>query len=419
MRRTLTDEKGTMTNGSIDGGEIIKRLMIQECPRSIPALLAASAILVTLLAPSCTRQPVDANTTQAAHSSGGSGDARARLFSVPPEQMSHVQVVTVQPTRLRRVLRLSGTVAYNSFETTAVITQVSGPVSRIMITPGEHVRAGQPMLYVASPDFAQLRTNYLKSRDAFALAQKSYGRAQDLYQHRALAQADLEQAASAQSQAQADLQATEQALKILGIEHPDRLSRDTVLPEVPVLAPIAGEAVERMASPGQVIQAGATQVFTISNMRSVWVLVSVYEHDIGAVHRDDAVTIQTEAYPDEFHGRISFIGAALDPNSRTLPMRIVTQNPGEKLKKDMYVTAIVEAGTVPNALTVPDSAVLRSAENEPFVYAEVSPNQFGERPVTIGEVADGKAQILGGLKTGDRVIGAGSLFLQFQNSFQH
>ena len=138
--------------------------------------------------------------------------------------MAHVQVVTVAPTRLRRVLRLPGTVAYNFFETTPVITQISGPISRILIVPGENVRAGQPMLYVASPDFAQLRTNYLKAKDAYALAQKSYARSQDLYQHRVIAQADLEQAESTQNQAQADLQAAEQALNSRG----NRASRSPV-----------------------------------------------------------------------------------------------------------------------------------------------------------------------------------------------
>jgi cobalt-zinc-cadmium efflux system membrane fusion protein len=381
--------------------------------------VAATAVLVTLLTASCARHAADANPAPASSGSGSSDESRARFFAVPQDQMSHVQVVTVEPTPLRRILRLPGTVAYNFFETTPVITQISGPVSRILITPGENVRVGQPMLYVASPDFAQLRTNYLKAKDAFALAQKSYARAQDLYQHRALPAADLEQTESTQNQAQADVQAAEQALNVVGVEHPESLSKDTTMPEVPVLAPIAGEAVERLASPGQVIQAGATQVFTISNMGSVWVLVNVYERDMGAVHMGDPVTIQTDAYPEEFHGRISYIGAALDPNSHTLQVRIVTQNPGEKLKKDMYVTATVEAGTIPNALTVPDSAVLRNAENEPFVYVEVSPNQFGERPVTIGENADGNTRILGGLKTGERVIADGSLFLQFQNSFQH
>jgi cobalt-zinc-cadmium efflux system membrane fusion protein len=381
---------------------------------------AVAVIVAALLMASCARHAADANPTPASAGSGPSDDSsQARLFSLPQEQMSHVQVVTIEPTRLHRVLRLSGTVAYNSFATTPVITQVSGPVSRILISPGENVRSGQPMLYVASPDFGQLRTNYLKAKDALALAHKSFARAQDLFEHHAIAMADLEQAESTENQAQADLQAAEQALTVVGIEHPDRLSKDTTMPEVPVLAPIAGEAVERLASPGQVIQAGTTQVFTISNMRSVWVLVNVYEHDIGAVHRGDPVTIQTDAYPEEFHGRISFIGAALDPTSRTLPVRIDTENPGERLKKDMYVTVVVQAGAIPKALTVPDSAVLRDAQNEPFVYVEVSPNQFGERPVTIGENADGNTRILSGLKAGERVIADGSLFLQFQNSFQH
>lgn len=93
------------------------------------------------------------------------------------------------------------------------------------------------MLYVASPDFAQLRTNYLKAKDALALAQRSYTRAQDLYQHHVIAQADLEQAESVRNQAQADLQSAEQAIRVVGIERPDQLSKDTAMQEVPVLAP--------------------------------------------------------------------------------------------------------------------------------------------------------------------------------------
>jgi cobalt-zinc-cadmium efflux system membrane fusion protein len=415
----MTAKKGAMT--SEDAGEAgrAQRCRIAKGGGLPPALVAAMMILVALLTASCARHEVEANPAGPPVSSAGSDDSRARLFSVPQEQMSHVQVVTVGTTPLRHVLRLPGTVAYNFFETTPVLAQISGPISRILIVPGENVRAGQPMLYVASPDFAQLRTNYLKAKDALDLAQKTYARSKDLYQHRVIAQADLEQAESTENQAQADLQAAEQALKVVGIDHPDQLSKDTTMPEVPVLAPIAGEAVERLVSPGQVIQAGATQVFTISNMASVWVLVSVYERDMGAVHMGDPVTIQTDAYPEEFHGQISYIGAALDPTSHTLPVRIITQNPGEKLKKDMYVTATIQAGAIANAMTVPDSAVLRDAQNEPFVYVEVSPSQFGQRQVTIGENADGKTRILTGLKTGERVIADGSLFLQFQNSFQH
>ena len=417
MTRTMTGEKHPTTYGNPIAGGIAPCRNIRKHRWLSPVV--ATAVLVTLVTASCEHRAVDANPAPAASSPNGGDDSRAHLFSVPQEQMSHVQVVTVEVTQLRRVLRLPGTVAYNFFETTPVFTQISGPVSRILILPGEKVRAGQPMLYLASPDFAQLRTNYLKAKDAYALAQKSHARAQDLYQHRVIALADLEQAESTENQAQADLQAAEQALTVVGIDHPDRLSKDTTMPEVPVLAPLAGEAVERLVSPGQVIQAGSTQVFTISNTASVWVLVSVYERDMGAVHMSDPVTIQTDAYPEEFHGRISYLGTALDPNTHTLPVRIITQNPGDRLKKDMYVTATIQAGLIPNALTVPDSGVLRDAQNEPFVYVEVSPNQFGQRPITIGGAADGNTQVLTGLKTGERVIADGSLFLQFQNSFQH
>ena len=125
-----------------------------------------------------------------ANAKSASSDS-AELFTIPPDQMSHVQVLTVQATTLTRSLRLTGAVAYNSFRPTPVITQVSGPVSRIVVVPGQTVKQGEPMLYVASPDYSQLRTNYLKAKDAYALAQKAYTRAQDLFQHHAIAEQNV------------------------------------------------------------------------------------------------------------------------------------------------------------------------------------------------------------------------------------
>lgn len=340
------------------------------------------------------------------------------LFTLRPEQMSHVQVVTVQPTTLTRTLRLTGAVAYNGFRTTPVITQVSGPVSRVVVVPGQKVRQGQPMLYVASPDYSQLRTNYLKAKDAYALAQKTYVRSQDLYQHHAIAVKDLEQAESAEVQAGGDLASAEAALKVMGVTDPDAVEKGPSSYEVPVRAPIGGEVVEQLVSAGQLLQPGNTQCFTISDISTVWVLVNAYQKDLPYVRVGDPVTIQTDAYPDSFRGHISYIAASLDSNTRTLPARIETLNPGEKLKKDMYVTATVQAGKIQNAIAVPDSAVLRDSENEPFVYAQVSANQFGRRSVTLGESLQGQTQITAGLQPGDHVIGDGSLFLQFANSLQ-
>ena len=383
--------------------------------KNLRQLAGLAAILtITLMLASCS----GSGTNAAANSSGATSSNSAELFTIPPDQMAHVQVLTVQPTTLTRSLRLTGAVAYNSFRTTPVITQVSGPVSRVVVVPGQKVRQAEPMLYVASPDYSQLRTNYLKAKDAYALAQKAYARAEDLYQHHAIAEQNVEQAQSVEVQAGGDLASAQAALKVMGITDPDALVKAPPSFEVPVKAPISGLVVEQDVSAGQVIQPGTTQCFMISDISTVWVLVNVYQKDLPYVRVGDSVDIQTDTYPEVFHGRIAYVAASLDPSTRTLQARIETPNPGDKLKKDMYVVATVHAGTIRNAIAIPDAAVLRDAENQPFVYAAASSNQFGRRSITLGESLSGQTQILSGLTPGDRVIGNGSLFLQFSNSLQ-
>jgi cobalt-zinc-cadmium efflux system membrane fusion protein len=380
--------------------------------RWLAAFASASAII--LMSAGCG----GSGSKASADSSGTRKSDKAELFTIPQEQMAHVQVLTVAPATLPRTLRLTGSVAYNLFRTTPVISQVSGPISRVVVVPGQRVKKGDPMLYVASPDYSQLRTNYLKAKAAYALAEKAYDRAHDLYEHKAIAEQNLEQAQSAEVQASGDLASAQAALKVMGIVDPDALVQGPPSFEVPLKAPIGGEVVEQDVSAGQLIQPGATQCFMISDTGNVWVLVNIYQKDLPYVRVRDTVAIQTDTYPEVFHGRIAYVAASLDPNTRTLQARIETNNPNEKLKKDMYVVAIVNAGSIPNAIALPDAAVLRDSENQPFVYAAVSSNQFGKRTVTLGESLNGKTQITSGLKAGDQVIGNGSLFLQFANELQ-
>jgi cobalt-zinc-cadmium efflux system membrane fusion protein len=382
--------------------------------RRIQSALLATALCSFLILSACGGKDAGPNAARTT-AYGSSGATQAALFSVPQDQMGHVQIVTVEQQTFPVVLRLPGSVAYNAFKTTPVVTQVSGPVTQVLVYPGQMVRAGQPMLYASSPDFAQLRSNYLKAHDAYTLAQSNLKRDQDLYAHHAVAQVELLQAQSARNQASADLQASEQALQVIGIHEPSQLADAPASSKIPVLAPVSGEVVDRMVQPGQVIQAGATQVFTISNMGTVWVLVNVYQNDISYVHLGDQVTVSTDAFPTKFNGRISYIAPSLDPETRTLQVRIVARNPHGMLKKDMYVTAIVQSGKT-KALTVPDDAVLRNDVNEPFVYVLSGTNQFSRRLVTIGRSENGQTQINSGLKEGDKVAANGSLFLQFARS---
>lgn len=390
------------------------RITIGTCSLGIAGALAFGCALA-----GCSSDRSERASQMTSFSAQESKSVTPALFTIPEDQMSHVQVVAIQPAKLTRTLRLTGAVAYNAFKTTPVITQVGGPVSRILVVPGQHVHQGEPMLEVTSPDYSQLLDTYLKARDTLRVAEKNYERAQDLYQHNAIAERDLLQAESDHNQAQADMNAAEQGMKILGIKNPEDLVKAPSSAEIPVIAPIGGEVVERLVSPGQVMQAGQTQAFTITDMSSVWVLANVYQADLADVKTGDDVIVQTDAYPQTFHGKISYISAALDPNTRTLQARIVVDNPGEKLKRDMYCTATVTADSIPNAIAVPDAAVLRDDENQPFVYVATASNQFGRRSVEIGPSQNGETQILKGLSVGEKVVGDGSLFLQFANSLQH
>jgi membrane fusion protein, heavy metal efflux system len=382
---------------------------------------AFTVAAMTLCSAGCGSGPGETESKMTSYSTGQTKADTAELFTLPPEQLAHIQVVSVEKSKVPRALRLTGAVAYNAFKTTPVFSAVGGPVQEILAEPGQNVRAGQTLLTVTSPDYSAARSAYLKAVSTFQLADKNYERSKDLYEHKAIAERDLQQAESDRAQAQADQQSAEDALRALGISDPESLVKEPpkTTGQIPVPAPVAGQIVERLVGPGQLLQAGSTQCFTISDMSTVWVLVNVYQNDLAFVRIGDNVDITTDAYPDKFRGRISYIADALDPNTRTLQARIVTENPGYKLKKDMYVTATVHAGALANALTVPDASVLRDTENQPFVYVQVASNQFARRLVKVGDSQDGRTLVQDGLKEGEHLVGDGSLFLQFKNSLQH
>jgi len=384
------------------------------------AVVAIAAPLSVALS-GCGSGPGESESKMTSFTSSESKADTAELFSVPKEQMPHIQIVAAEKGTLPRTLRLTGAVAYDAFATTPVFAAIGGPVHEILVAPGQFVQAGQPLLTVTSPDYSAARSAYIKAKDSYALADKFYARAQDLYAHGAIAEADLQQAESNRTQAHADMESSADALRALGLKDPEAVIKPAVqsTAQIPVPAPVTGEIVERLVGPGQLLQSGVTQCFTISNTNSVWVLVNVYQSDLPFVHIGDAVEINTESYPDLFRGKISYIAPALDPTTRTLQARIVTQNPGKKLKRDMFVTALVGAGSIPDAITVPDAAILRDTENQPFVYVQKDANQFARRVVTLGSSSKGRAQITSGLKEGEHVVADGSLFLQFKNSLQH
>ena len=173
-----------------------------------------------------------------------------------------------------------------------------------------------------------------------------------------------------------------------------------------------------MVFPGQFIQAGTTAAFVISNTSTVWVQGHVYDRDLASVHVGDKVDERNASFPEPFHGVVSYIGDMLDPATRTTSVRIVTRNPGAQLKKDLFVDVTFQGKSSRATMVVPAASVLYDEQNFPFVYVQVQPGQFAERKVSIGAQRGDAIEILDGLKTGDRVVSQGSVFLQFANTYR-
>jgi cobalt-zinc-cadmium efflux system membrane fusion protein len=368
------------------------------------------------------RDEQPAATSAAAPAASPAGAPAAEYFTVPAEQLTHIEVAPAHRAAFATAVKTTGTVDWDSDHTAQAITQVSGPITRILYDTGVRVTAGQALLYVASPDISTAFATYRKARNRLALARQNLDRNKDLLEHKAIATRDFEQVQADYNDAETDVETAMQALKILGVTEREAADAeqqtDTVRPELPMRSPISGTIVQKLVNPGQVIQAGATTAFVISNVSTVWVQAHVYEKDLRSVRVGDAADVRGSAFPDVLPGRVGYVGDMLDPATRTTPVRIVTSNPNGFLKKDQFVDVTIRGKNTHDALVVPTSAVLYDNENLPFVYLRVEPGKFAQRPVTLGQQQNGTTEITQGLEDGDPVVTQGSLFLQFANSYK-
>jgi cobalt-zinc-cadmium efflux system membrane fusion protein len=385
--------------------------MNQFC--ALVSLVVLLAILSSCAAP---------KETKATASNESQTGPQPGLFTVPSEQLAHLRIVPVATSTWAIAIHTTGTVDFDADHTTQAITQVNGPISRILVDTGAQVKAGEALLYVSSPDVANAISTYRKARNQQQLAQLTLDRTQVLLERGAVAQKDLEAAQATFNDSATDVQNSLQALRIFGVtkQEIDQAERQNVAitPELAVYAPIAGIVVQKLVSPGQLIQAGATTCFMISDVSTVWVQGHIFDRDLPSVRLGDTVEESNPAFAQKFHGVLSYIGSMVDAATRTTPVRIVTENPAGLLKKDSFIEAVIHTRTQKNVLTVPVSAVLHNEQNEPFVYVEMQPGKFAQRLITVGAQQNDQQEIVSGLKPGDNVVSEGSVFLQFANSYQ-
>jgi cobalt-zinc-cadmium efflux system membrane fusion protein len=298
-------------------------------------------------------------------------------------------------------LIVTGTVTPDVARNVPVVSLASGRVVAIHARLGDTVKKGQLLLTIRSDDVASGFDAYRKAIADELLARKQLNRAVDLYAHGAIAQQDLEVAQDAEDDAKITLDTATEHLRLLGND-PDK-----PMGIVDIVAPTAGVITDQEVTNAATVQAySSPSPFTISDISSVWIVCDVYENDLPAVRIGDTAEIILNAYPDHvLRGRVSNIGAVLDPSIRTAKVRIEIENPG-MMRLGMFARATFRGQTTEIHTIVPASAVLRMHDRD-FVFVPAPDKKFRRVEVISGDVLNENTnlqEVKSGLKPGQQVV---------------
>jgi cobalt-zinc-cadmium efflux system membrane fusion protein len=339
--------------------------------------------------------------------------------TLTPEQRQRIGLYTVATARFHNSVNATGVVDFDNDQSTSVLAPISGPVSRLLVSPGDKVRKGQPLATVASPDYAGAVSAYAKALVTAQNTRRLADADKDLVQHQGVSQREAEQAQTDAANAEADRDAALQTLVSLDVDPQTirdiQAGRPAMRIEGVIRSPIPGTVVEKLITPGQLLQAATTPAFTVADLSRVWVMVQLFGTDAAAVKVGDHATITT-GISRNLAGTVDNIAALVNPDTRAVLARVVVNNPGELLKKQMYVQVGLESRQENDGLLAPVSAILRDDENLPFVYAAQPDGSFARRHVTLGNRIGDRYAISDGLKSGDRIVMNGGLFMQFMQS---
>lgn len=376
----------------------------------IPAFPNASGVGALLLAGVAGSNAAEAAPERAAVASN-------LVLTAAQRQKIHTE--TIQSSSFRRTIETTGTVSFDGDQSTTVLAPIGGPVTKLVMALGAKVNVGDVLAMVASPDYATAISAYRKALATAKNARRIAALTEQLSQNN-LSRREVEQAQTDAANAEADRDAALEQLHSLGVDAATiqaiEENRTVPQPAGMIRSPIAGTLVERLVSPGQLLQAGTTPCFTVADLSQVWVMANIFESDLLSIEVGDPAEIITGASPTNVPGTVDFISSIVDPNTRAIGVRVVARNPSGLLKKQMYVRVRLQSRREETGLLVPVSAVLRDDEDLPFVYLANPDSSFSRRRVTLGSRVGDRYETTAGLATGDQAVVEGGLFLQFMQT---
>jgi cobalt-zinc-cadmium efflux system membrane fusion protein len=332
---------------------------------------------------------------------------------------SQLASVKVEPAAKREFAmekEAVGSINFNEDMTLQVFTPYQGRIIGLFAKIGDDVKKGQTLFTIDSPDLLQAESTLIAAAGVLEFTTRNLARLKDLYTTRAVSQKDLEQAVSDQQTAEGNLRAARDAVRIFGKTDTDidqivsRRMADSILV---VPSPISGRITARNAAPGLLVQSGnAPAPYTVADISTMWMLANVAETDSPAFRIGQDVKVKVSAFPNRaFEGKITTVGATVDPNTRRVLVRSEIDDPQHELRSGMFANFTISIGEPVRSVAVALDGVVREGDGTMTVWVTADRRRFTQRMVKTGKQRDGYWQILEGVKAGELIATEGAIFL--------
>jgi membrane fusion protein, heavy metal efflux system len=332
-------------------------------------------------------------------------------------QLASVKIETLGNYRFPVEKDCVGSIDFDEDLAVQVFPPYQGKILTAVVQVGDDVQKGQPLYTIDSPDLVQAESTLIGAAAALDLNNAELVRAKALYaSSKGVAQRELEQATSDQQTAEGALKAARDAVRVFGKteEEIDRIvTARRIDPSLVVPSPISGQITARFAQPGLLVQPGNTPApYTVADVSRKWMLANVSESDSPVIHVDQPVQVKLMAFPGRvFAGKISTLGATVDPNSHRVTVRSEILDPNHELRPGMFAAFSIEIHDPIEAPAIPTAGVVREGDGTMTAWVATDPHHFVQKTVKLGLEKDNRYQVLEGLHAGESVVTDGAVFL--------
>ena len=333
-------------------------------------------------------------------------------MAVEMQKQHGVVVAAAKKQALAGVISATGKVEANADRIAHVSPRISGKIVTVRASLGDSVSAGQILATLDSVELGEAISRYRQSKTRLALAQSNMDRIKALVEKKIAARKDILQAETDYKMAQTELHTDEERLSMYGVSPSDLAGDKQKRPLLPVRSPIGGIITEKHAIVGE-LSDPSKSLYTVADLSSVWVLVDINEKDLAKVRRGQGAIVSVGAFPDlKLKGRIAYIADLVDEATRTVKARIEVANPGRRLKPEMFASVeLALPADTPPVLAVPEDA-FQELEGKKVLFVTEDGTEFEPRKVELGRASGGMAEVVAGLKEGERYAVKGSFLLK-------